>query len=69
MEKIEEKKYKTTGAQRRAMNKYIEKNKDNEDFKDKQRIAVRKYYDENKEAEKERVRLWRLKKKLEKISA
>lgn len=59
MEVIEEKQYKTAEYQRKAYQKYYNKIKDTDEFKQKSREAQKSYYQKNREKILERKRLKR----------
>ena len=51
--------YKTPIYQRRAYQNYIDKQKDNEEFKEARRAAARKYYKANREKVLEKMKIKR----------
>tara|TARA_R110001632_G_scaffold24785_1_gene68709 strand:- start:500 stop:709 length:210 start_codon:yes stop_codon:yes gene_type:complete len=59
MEVIEEKHYKTAEYQRKAYQKYYNKIKDTDEFKQKSRNAQKSYYERNRDKILERKRLKR----------
>ena len=61
---MEQRQFKTPSYQRKAYLAYLERNKDNEEFKEKRREKQREYYKKNREKILERMKLKNINQKL-----